>query len=135
MSLSVNGSRFVRVYDPTIDLKYSDHVVKARIVTSRKTGRKMTDKETGEILLDNKGQEREERAYSEFPAQFVGGAFESAKGLHGQTIDIVSGWIIMEKFKGRQDGITRSVPCVFISDFVLSDLKEADEPEEPGDTV
>lgn len=126
MSLTVSGSRFVRVYDPTIDLKYSDKVIKARLVTSRKTGRTVPGK-------DGQG-EVDERAYSEFPAQFVGAAFEQAKSLHGQTIDILNGWIVMEKFTGR-DNVVRSVPAVFISDFVLSDLKEAedgDAPDTPG---
>lgn len=122
MSLSCSGSRFVRVYDPTIDLKYSDKVVKARIVTSRKTGRKVKDED---------GQNKDERAYSEFSAQFVGNAFEQAKNLHGQTIDILNGWIVMDSFKGR-DNVMRKTPVVFISDFILSDLKGAEETEPEG---
>jgi hypothetical protein len=127
MSLSVSGSRFVRVYDPSIDLKYSDKVIKARLVTSRKTGR---------MIPGENGQEREERAYSEFPAQFVGTAFEQAKQIHGQTIDILNGWIIMEKFTGR-DNVVRTVPTVFISDFVLSNLDtpEENDPQGAADTV
>lgn len=124
MSLTVSGSRFVRVYDPTIDLKYSDKVIKARIVTSRKTGRKVKGED---------GKERDERQYSEFPAQFVGAAFDQARnGLHGQTIDILSGWIIMDKYTGR-DNMTRQVPTVFINDFIMSDLQGEHEAESGED--
>lgn len=129
MSLQVNGSRFVRVYDPTIDLKYSDKVIKARLVTSRKTGQKAVDKETGEILKDKDGNERDERAYSEWAAQFVGDAFEGAKSLHGQTIDIVNGWIVSEKFEGR-DGRPHVQNTVYISDFILSDTPQSAETAE-----
>lgn len=119
MSLTVSGSRFVRVYDPTIDLKYSDKVIKARIVTSRKTGRKVPGED---------GTERDERQYSEFPAQFVGTAFDQARNLHGQTIDILSGWIVMDKYTDRNN-VTRQTPTVFINDFIMSDLQGEHETE------
>lgn len=110
MSLNVSNSRFVRVYDPTIDLKYSDKVVKARIVTSRKTGRKAVNE-----------------------AQFVGAAFEGAKSLHGQTIDIVQGWIVNDPYIDR-NGKPQSQVTVFISDFALSDFKDG-EGDEQGDDL
>lgn len=125
MSLNVSNSRFVRVYDPTIDLKYSDKVVKARIVTSRKTGRKAVDEETGEIQHTKDGKERDERKYSEFQAQFVGAAFEGAKALHGQTIDIIQGWIVNDPYIDR-NGKPQSQVTVFISDFALSDFNDGE---------
>ena len=123
MSLNVNNSRFVRVYDPTIDLKYSDRVVKARIVTSRKTGRKAVNEETGEIRRTKDGKEYDERKYSEFHAQFVGAAFEGAKSLHGQVIDIIQGWIVNDHYTDRS-GNPQNQVTVYISDFVLSDFND-----------
>ncbi len=123
MSLNVSNSRFVHVYEPFIDLKYSDKVVKARIVTSRKTGRKAVDKKTGEVLLGKDGKELDERKFSEFHAQFVGDAFEGAKSLHGKTIDIIQGWIVNDQYIDRQ-GKPQNQVTVFITDFSLSDFKD-----------
>ncbi len=55
MSLSINGSKFVRVYDTEIKLQVSDKIVFAHLSTSRKTGKEQVDAGTGEILLAGDG--------------------------------------------------------------------------------
>lgn len=47
MSLNVSGSKYIKVYDPTIRLNYSDKVLWANLVSSRKTGAVKIDGETG----------------------------------------------------------------------------------------
>lgn len=50
MSLNVSGSKYIKVYDPTIRLNYSDKVLWANLVSSRKTGAVKVDGETGKLL-------------------------------------------------------------------------------------
>ena len=51
MSLNVSGSKYIKVYDPTIRLDYSDKVLWANLVSSRKTGAGKVDGETGEAVV------------------------------------------------------------------------------------
>lgn len=65
MSLNVSGSEYIKVYDPTIRLNYSDKVLWANLVSSRKTGAVKVDGETGEAVVNpNTGKEVQERAFS-----------------------------------------------------------------------
>ena len=52
MSLNVSGSKYIKVYDPTIRLNYSDKVLWANLVSSRKTGAVKVDGETGEAVVN-----------------------------------------------------------------------------------
>ena len=128
MSLDVSGSKYIRVYSPTIKLDYSDKVVFADLVSSRKTGNLKVDKETGEVVLNpNTNEEVQERAFSRWEGRFVGNAFEPSKGLrNGVAIDIVTGWITYEPFVGK-DGKERVKPVVTISDFTPSDIADGEE--------
>lgn len=68
MSLSINGSKFVRVYDTEIKLQVSDKIVFAHLSTSRKTGKEQVDAGTGEILLAGDGSPLPERRRSSWNA-------------------------------------------------------------------
>lgn len=131
MSLNISGSKYVRVYDPTIKLNYSDKVILANLSTSHKTGNPKVDKETGEIMRHTQtGEELQERAYSRWNGRFVGNAFEAAKGLSdGDSIDIVTGWITNESFKGK-DGKDRHVTYVNIAEFTPSEIAEGDDADD-----
>mgnify|MGYP003291968382 CR=1 FL=1 len=118
MSLNISGSRFVKVYDPTIKLNYSDKVLFANLVTSRKTGNAKIDKTTGEVVRDSEtGKEVQERAFSRWEGKFVGNAFEPSKTLRdGDMIDIVNGWVTAEPFTGK-DGKPHISLMVTIAEF------------------
>lgn len=118
MSLNISGSRFVKVYDPTIKLNYSDKVLFANLTTSRKTGNVKTDETTGEVVVNSKsGKEVQERAFSRWEGKFVGNAFEPSKTLRdGDMIDIVSGWVTAEPYTGK-DGKTHISLMVTIAEF------------------
>ena len=118
MSLNISGSRFVKVYDPTIKLNYSDKVLFANLTTSRKTGNVKTDETTGEVVVNSKsGKEVQERAFSRWEGKFVGNAFEPSKTLRdGDMIDIVSGWVTAEPYTGK-DGKTHIGLMVTIAEF------------------
>lgn len=128
MSLDVSGSKYVRVYDPAIRLNYSDKVVFANLVTSRKTGNVKVDKSTGEVVMNpDTGKEVPERAYSRWEGRFVGNAFEPSKGLRdGTAIDIITGWVTYEPFKGR-DNKDHVKAIVTISDFTPSEVAEGED--------
>ena len=133
MSLNISGSRFVKVYDPTIKVNYSDKVLFANLVTSRKTGNVKMDNTTGEVVRDSTtGKEVQERAYSRWEGKFVGNAFEPSKTLRdGDMIDITSGWITAEPFTGK-DNKTHIKMIVTIAEFEPSiidgeDMGEVDE--------
>ena len=126
MSLNVSGSRFVKVYDPSIKLSYSDRVLFANLVSSRKTGKVMLDKETGDIAVNESGKKVQERAFSRWQGKFVGNAFEPSKALRdGDEIDIINGWISSEPYMGK-DGQTHYSIVVTITDFEPSVVSEAD---------
>lgn len=128
MSLNVSGSKYIKVYDPTIRLNYSDKVLWANLVSSRKTGAVKVDGETGEAVVNpNTGKEVQERAFSRWEARFIGNAFEPSKFLRdGDSIDIVTGWVTSEKFVGK-DGNPHSKVIVTISDFQPSAISESEE--------
>ncbi len=128
MSLNISGSKYVKVYDPTIRLNYSDKVLFANLTTSRKTGNIKVDKSTGEAVLNAEtGKPVQERAYSRWEGRFVGNAFEPSKGLRdGDSIDIVNGWITSEKYVGK-DGKERYRTVVTISDFQPSEVEEGSD--------
>lgn len=133
MSLNISGSRFVKVYDPTIKLNYSDKVLFANLVTSRKTGNVKMDNTTGEVVRDSTtGKEVQERAYSRWEGKFVGNAFEPSKTLRdGDMIDIVNGWVTAEPFTGK-DGKPHIKLLVTIAEFEPSiiDGEDTDEVDE-----
>ena len=133
MSLNISGSRFVKVYDPTIKLNYSDKVLFANLVTSRKTGNVKMDNTTGEVVRDSTtGKEVQERAYSRWEGKFVGNAFEPSKTLRdGDMIDIVNGWVTAEPFAGK-DGKPHIKLLVTIAEFEPSiiDGEDTDEVDE-----
>lgn len=127
MSLNINGSKFVRVYDTEIKLQVSDKIVFAHLSTSRKTGREQVDTETGEVLLAEDGSPLPERCRSSWSARFVGNAFEPSKGLApGQAINILNGWITNEPFK-KKDGTTGYSLVATISDFEVSNVADGEE--------
>lgn len=128
MSLSVSGNKFVRVYDPSIKLNFSDKVVFANLVTSRKTGNPKVDKETGEIVVNPAtGKAVDERVYSRWEGRFVGNASEAAKGLRsGESIDIISGWITNETFVGK-DNKVHAKGIVYIAEFTPSNIGEGED--------
>lgn len=127
MSLNINGSKFVRVYDTEIKLQVSDKIVFAHLSTSRKTGRERVDTETGEVLLADDGSPLPERRRSSWIARFVGNAFEPSKGLaSGQAINILNGWITNEPFT-KKDGSTGYSLVATISDFEVSDVADGED--------
>lgn len=128
MSLNVSGSKYVRVYNPAIRLNYSDRVVFADLVSGRKTGNVKVDKETGEVVVNPQtGKEVPERTYSRWEGQFVGNAFEASKGLRdGASIDIISGWVTYEPYKGR-DKKDHIKAVVVITEFAPSDVDEGED--------
>ena len=128
MSLNVSGSKYVRVYNPSIRLNYSDRVVFADLVSGRKTGSMKVDKGTGEVVLNPQtGKEVPERVYSRWEGRFVGNAFEPSKGLRdGASIDIISGWATYEPFKGG-DGKDHVKAVVTIAEFAPSDIAEGED--------
>lgn len=126
MSLNVSGSRFVKVYDPSIKLSYSDRVLFANLVSSRKTGKVMLDKETGDIAVNEQGKKMQERAFSRWQGKFVGNAFEPSKALRdGDEIDIINGWVSAEPYTGKDGQIHYSI-VVTITDFEPSVVSDAD---------
>lgn len=127
MSLNISGSRFVKVYDPSINLSYSDKVLFANLVSSRKTGRVMMDKESGEIAINEMGNKMQERAFSRWTGKFIGNAFEPSKALrNGDEIDIINGWVSAEPYSGK-DGKTHFNVVVTITDFEPSVVAEGVE--------
>lgn len=127
MGLGINGSKFVRVYDTEIKLQVSDKIVFAHLSTSRKTGRKQVDAETGEVLLAKDGSPLPERRRSSWNARFVGNAFEPSKGLApGQAINILNGWITNEPFT-KKNGSTGDALVATISDFEVSDVADGED--------
>lgn len=128
MSLNVSGSKYVRVYNPSIRLNYSDRVVFADLVSGRKTGNAKVDKETGEVVTNPQtGREIPEKAFSRWEGVFVGNAFEPSKGLRdGTSIDIISGWATYEPYKGK-DGKEHIKAVVTIAEFAPSDVAEGED--------
>ena len=89
MNLNISGSRYVKVYDPTIKLNYSDKVLFANLETSRKTGNVKMDNTTGEVVKDfATGKEEQERAFSRWEGKLVGNAFEPSI-IDGEDTDVV----------------------------------------------
>lgn len=128
MSLDISGSKFVTVYDPSIKLNFSDKVVVASLVTSRKTGNPKVDKKTGEVVTNpDTGKEVQERAHSRWEGRFMGNAFEASKGLqNGDCIDIISGWVTHEPRPGK-DGVKYYMPVANITDFTPSNVAEGED--------
>ena len=128
MSLNISGSKYVRVYDPTIKLNYSDKVLFANLTTSRKTGNMKVEKDTGEVVLNaDTGKPVQERAFSRWEGRFVGNAFEPSKGLRdGDSIDIINGWVTSEKYVGK-DGKEKYRTVVTISEFQPSEVAEGED--------
>jgi len=127
MSLNVSGSKFVKVYAPTMKLNYSDKVVFATLVSSRKNGR-IIEKSAGDDVTNTEtGSGTEERAYSRWEGRFVGNAFEPSKGLRdGDTINIISGWITSEKYVGK-DNKEHYYTCVTIAEFEPSNVEDGED--------
>lgn len=128
MSLNIAGSKYIRVYDPIIRLNYSEKVLFANLITSRKTGNAKVNKNTGEIIVNTEtGEPVPERAYSRWEGRFVGNAFEPSKGLRdGDSIDILNGWITSEKYVNK-DGKERCRIIVTISEFQPSQVAEGED--------
>lgn len=128
MSLDVSGSKYVKVYDLTMNFGYSDKVVFANLVSSRKTGNTKVNKDTGVVITNPEtGKEVQERAYSRWKGRFVGNAFEPSKGLRdGDSIDIISGWITAEKFTGK-NGKEYINTIVTIAEFEPSVIGEGED--------
>lgn len=126
MSLNVSGNKYIKVYNPNMKLNYSDRVVFADLVSSRKTGNPKVDKDSGEIIVNNEtGEEVPERAYSRWEGRFVGNAFEAAKGLRdGVTIDIINGWVTYEPRRAKKNGKTYYNAVVTITEFMPSNIAE-----------
>jgi len=131
MSLNIGSenSKFVVVKNPTLKLAYSEKVIFADLTTSKKTGKSKTNKDTGEVILDEHGNPVAERAYSKWSARFVGDAFEAARGFGSfQMIDIDNGWIEQDVYFGK-DGKKFINYIVVISEFSLSSVKSSDVDE------
>lgn len=129
MSLNISMSRYVRVYNPSIQLDISDKIIFADLRSSRKTRNVKVNKETGEVVINQKtGEPMLERMYSRWKGKFVGAAFEAAKGLrNGATIDILNGWIVDEPHTSADGSTVFYDKCVYISAFSLSDIGEGDD--------
>lgn len=124
MAMDVSGSKYIRVFDASIKLNVSDKMVFANLVSSRKTGRVLTDKETGEAVLNDEGNPVQERVNSRWEGVFVGKAFEAVKNLRdGAAINIISGWITSESYRDKGGNEHRRVR-VTIADFEPSDIEE-----------
>ena len=124
MSMDVSGSKYIRVFDAAIKLNVSDKMVFANLISSRKTGRMLTDKETGEVVRNEDGAPVQERVNSRWEGVFVGKAFEAVKNLRdGAAINILSGWITCEPYRSR-DGKEHRGVRVTIADFEPSDIEE-----------
>lgn len=135
MSLNVSGNKYVTVYDPTIKLNYSDKVIFAKLVTSRKTDEAKMDKETGEILTDENGKQIMRREYSKWEARFAGSAFEAAKGLHNNDkIDIINGWIVNEPYTGK-DKKEHYCSYIVITEFIPSYVAEGEDEDATESTA
>lgn len=129
MSLNISGAKFVRVYDTEIKLQVSDKIVFARLSTSRKTGKELTDVDTGEVITGKDGKPLPERRFSSWHARFVGNAFEPSKGLAaGQSINIINGWIVNEPFT-KKDGSMGYAQTVTITEFEVCDVAEGEDGE------
>lgn len=124
MSMDVSGSKYIRVFDAAIKLNVSDKMVFANLVSSRKTGRVLTDKESGEAVLNDEGNPVQERVNSRWEGVFVGKAFDAVKNLRdGAAINIISGWITSESYRDK-GGIEHRRVRVMIADFEPSDIEE-----------
>lgn len=127
MSLNISGSKYVKVYDPSMRLDYSDKVIFANLVTSRKTGNVKLDETTGNQIA--------ERAYSRWEGRFMGNALEAAKGLRsGAVINIINGWIVCEPYKGR-DGKEHYRTYANIIEFESVDVGEGVDDESGAEDV
>ena len=117
LNIGTDNSRFVRVKNPTIKLAFSDKVIFADLITSKKTGRDKLDKDSGEPILGQDGQPIPERIYFKWEGRFVGDALEAARAFSSyQVIDIETGWIEQESYRGK-DGKNHVNYYVVISDF------------------
>jgi single-stranded DNA-binding protein len=89
--------------------------------TSSKTDEYLLNKETGEPIINSKGEYVFKREYSDWEFVFVGNAFEPAKSLRDNAmIDLIDAWIKMRKWKDK-NGNYREKAQVFISNFTLSE--------------
>ena len=133
MSMDVSGSKFIRVFDAEIRLKVSDKMVFANLLSSRRTGRMLVDEETGGPVVNANGEPVHERVNSRWEGVFVGEAFEAAKNLRdGTAINVLSGWITSEPYKGK-DGKNHYSVRVTIADFEPSDIEEGVDDDETED--
>jgi len=137
MSLNIgsDNSKYIAVKNPTMKLAYSDKVIFADLVTSRKTGEQKADKE-GNLVFDEQGEPVPKRKYFNWEGRFAGNAFEAARGFGKfQLIDINTGWIEIETFKTK-DGKNQTKYFVVITDFSLSSVgieSDADFENEDGE--
>lgn len=116
--LDVSGSMYIGVKDVTLKPAFSEKVLLATLVVSRKTGNYKTNKTTGEVLRDNAGNPLMERVYTNWEGRFCGNAFEAAKALaNGQLINIKAGWI--DKTTKKVGGRNYTNVFVVITDFEL----------------
>lgn len=132
MSLNISNAKYVKVFDPQIKLAYSDKVVFATLVSSRKTGNVKINKETGEIVVNPEtGKEVMERVNSRWEGRFVGNAAERVKVLaEGASINIIEGWVCSETTVSK-NGKKYINTYVTISEFEPSEIAEGfDEGDE-----
>lgn len=130
-NIGEKNSRFVTVSNVTMRFAFSEKVLFADLRTSRKTGNPKVDKETGEVITNEKGEPVPERTYTHWEGRFVGNAFEPAKALrNGQPINILNGWLDKEESKGKNGQKYVNVFAV-ITDFELSDSVVNDDGEDP----
>lgn len=132
MSLNISGSKFVKVYDLAIKPNFSDKVLFANLSTSRRTGILKMNEETGAVVMNDRGEPVQERAYSRWQGRFVGNAFEPAKCLrNGEAINIISGWISSEKTESA--GKTYINTYVTIAEFEPSNIEEGEDETSEGE--
>lgn len=125
LNIGSSRSRYVVVRNLTMKLNFSDKVIFADLIVSKKTGMPKVDKQTGEVVLGEDGNPIPARVYMRFKAKFVGQAAEMAKSLaEGTAIDISKGWLDKEEYT-TQKGEHRSEIFCIISEFELSNSKES----------
>ena len=128
MSFNIGNmnSKFITVRNITMKFALSEKVLFATLHTSRKTENIKMDRETGEVITNEKGEPIFERIYSNWEGRFVGNAFEPAKGLkNGEAINILNGWIDKEEKIGKNGQKYTNIFAI-ITDFELSNPLEED---------
>ena len=134
MSFNVGdgNSKYVHVYDVTMNFSFSEKVLFASFSTSRKTGKPLVDVDTGAIVLDEEGNPKPERVFERWDGRFVGNALEPAKALtNSQAINILNGWLEKKQYKAR-DGSLRDSIYIVVSDFEVCDQIQDTGEDDPS---